>query len=532
MVNSVEPMAYPYSETYWKSLRYFNFYRFCISAILFSSSLFYPLSLSILTQDQGPFQVALTSFYLLSTTASLVAFHYYRRRFSFNTQLSLHVLTDILVLTLLIHTGGGLRSGLGTMMLVTLAGAGVVGQGRQVLFYAAVATLAVLFQQAYLSMTLDFETVDFFQAGLFSAGFFGVASSARLLARKVLANEVLAHKRGVDLQNQTLISQRIIEEMQDGVLLLNRSGWVKQHNPRAEQLLGLRNTSENILANYSTELALSFAEWCKDATNKSEPISVYASGLQLRARFVSTESSESDVLVFLEDMGRLQEQARQLKLAALGRLTANIAHEIRNPISAINHAGQLLQEENQEPSSMRLLRIVLDNVQRVERIVSDILELGQRDRMQRELIDLRQTLPILVDDYALQEKVAAGVVQFEFSGVAKLFFDRAHLHQVLWNLLGNALRYCKTLEGSIRFQVSDAGQAGWVNLHVVDDGPGVDQKGREQVFEPFFTTHSQGSGLGLYIARELCEANGAQLELLESQQGADFCISGRSVECQ
>ena len=530
MVNSIGPQASQFSETHWKSLRYFNFYRFCIAGMLFASSLFHPSSLSILSPDQGVFHLAVTSLYLLATTASLVGLHYYRRRF--NMQLSMHVLIDVLVLTLLIHTGGGLRSGLGAMMLVTLAGAGLVGQGRLVLFYAAVATLAVLFEQSYLSMSLDFEMVDFFQAGLFSTGFFGVEISARLLARRVIANEELARKRGVDLKNQTLISQRVIEDMQDGVLVLSRSGWVKQHNPRAEQLLGLGDPSERMLVNYSTELARGFSDWCERAVNEPVLIRAPASGMQLRARFVSTESSERDVLVFLEDMGRLQEQARQLKLAALGRLTANIAHEIRNPLSAINHAGELLQEENFGHTGERLLRIVLDNAQRVERIVSDVLELGRRDRTHRELIDLRQTLPVLVGEYAVKEKVASGVVMFEFSGVAKICFDRSHLHQVMWNLLGNALRYSKNLDGSIRLQVHDEGQSGQVRLHVIDDGPGVDENCREQIFEPFFTTHSRGTGLGLYIARELCDANGAQIELLNREQGSDFCISGRSVECQ
>jgi two-component system sensor histidine kinase PilS (NtrC family) len=528
MLTRVKAQAEPFSEMHWKTLRYFNFYRFCISVLLFASSIFNPSSLMLLTPDRGLFHLALTSFYLLATTISLVGLHYYRQRF--NLQLSLHVLIDILVLTLLIHTGGGLRSGLGAMMLVTLAGAGLVGQGRLVLFYAAMATLAVLFEQAYQYMTFDSEMVDFFQSGLFSIGFFGIAISARLLAKSVIANEELARKRGEDLRNQTLVSQRAIEEMQDGVLVLSRDGWVKQHNPRAEQLLGLGNPAERRLVNYSTELAQGFADWCERAVNEPLLIRAPASGMQLRARFVSTESSERDVLVFLEDMGRLQEQARQLKLAALGRLTANIAHEIRNPLSAINHAGELLQEETLEPSSERLLRIMLDNTQRVERIVSDVLGLGRRDRTHRELIDLRQSLPVLVDEFSLKEKMLPGVVVCEFSGVAKLYFDRSHFHQVLWNLLGNALRYSQNSSGSIRLQVRNDLQAGQACLHVIDDGPGVDDSSREKIFEPFFTTHSRGTGLGLYIARELCDANGAHLELLDSEQGADFCISGRFVE--
>lgn len=516
------------SESFWKSLQYFNLYRFCIAVILFVSSQVNTLSISVLSDERSTSHLVVTGFYLLATFASVVILRFFRRRF--NLQLSTQVLIDILVLTALIHFEGGLRGGFGAMLLVSLAGAGLVGQGRLVLLYAAMATLAVLLEQTYRSVSLEAEVVDFFQAGLFCAGFFGVAISARLLARRVVANEELAHQRGVELNNQTLVSQRIIEEMQDGVLVLTRDGGIRQHNPRASQLLGLGDPSERKLANYSTELARGFSSWCEYATDAPMMIRAPASGMQLRVRFVTTDSSDKNVLVFLEDMGRLQDQARQIKLAALGRLTANIAHEIRNPLSAINHAGELLREESRDPTSDRLLRIVLENVQRVERIVSDVLELGRRDRAHRELIDLRQTLPALVDEYTSKEGVAAGVVQIEFSGQACLHFDRSHLHQVMWNLIGNALRHSQKKQGSIHLSVADGSMPGWVQIHVVDDGSGVDPRFHEQVFEPFFTTHSRGTGLGLYIARELCEANGARLELVSNERGADFCISGRFNE--
>lgn len=530
MLAGVDFSAGGSSETHWKSLRYFNLYRFLIAWLLFVSSLLHPSPYSILSTDHGLFHLALTSLYLLATTFALMLLHRYRHRF--NRQLSAYVLIDVLVMTLLMHTGGGLRSGLGAMLLVTLAGAGLVGQGRLVLFYAAVATLAVLFEQSYRALVYDFDAAGFFQAGVFSAGFFAVAISARLLARRVLANEELARQRGVDLKNQMLISQRVIEEMQDGVLVLNQNGWVKQHNPRAERLLGLIGPPEGLLANYSPDLARGFASWRERAGGDPLVVQAPASGMQLRARFVPTESSERDVLVFLEDMGRLQEQAQQLKLAALGRLTANIAHEIRNPLSAISHAGELMFEERRGEVQERLLRIVLDNTQRLDRIVSDVLELGRRDRAHREKIVLRESLPLFVEEYVVKEKVAADIVRLEFSGSAMLCFDRSHFHQVMWNLLGNALRHSRRVAGSVRLQVQDGAHDGLVELHVIDDGEGVSDDQREQIFEPFFTTHNRGTGLGLYIARELSEANGARLELLGNTPGAHFRITGRSDQCQ
>lgn len=520
-----------FSETYWKSLRYFNLYRFVIAGLLFVSSVLHPSPFSILSPDPGLLHLAVSSIYLLATTLALMGVHHYRQRF--NMQLTLYVLTDVLVMTLLMHVSGGVRSGLGAMLLASLAGAGLVGQGRLVLFYAAVATLAVLFDQSYRALVRDFDAAEFVQAGILCAGFFAVAISASLLARRVVANESLARQRGIDLANQTLINQRAIEEMQDGVLVLGQNGWVKQHNPQAERLLGLSGAPEAMLGDYSPELARGFEDWRRAIDNKPPlVVSVPARGVQLRARFVPTGSSERDVLVFLEDMGRLQEQAQQFKLAALGRLTANIAHEIRNPLSAISYAGELMGEERRGESHGRLLRIMLDNTKRLERIVRDVLELGRRDRAYREAIPLREMLPLFLEEFAFKEKVAADVVRLECTGTAILCFDRSHLHQVLWNLLGNALRHSRRGVGSVSFVVRDGRLRGQVELHVIDDGEGVEDGLREQIFEPFFTTHNRGTGLGLYIARELCEANGARLELLGNAPGAHFRVSGRIDECQ
>jgi two-component system sensor histidine kinase PilS (NtrC family) len=515
------------SPIHWRTLRYFGTYRLCVAALLAISSFYH---IPLIGQGRIPHQSAIVGFYFLANVASLAALYIYQRRF--NRQLSIQVLIDIFVLTWLAHAGSGFHDSLGIMLLVTLAGAGLVSHGRLALFYAAMATVAVLGEESLRFLRDASEAVDFFQAGLFCAGSFTVAISARALARRVIANEELARKRGEALQNQITISQRVIEEMQDGVLVLDREGRIKQHNPRIGQLLGLGNPAERQISTYSTELALGFRNWCARGGNEPVLVRAPASGIHLRARFIATDSAEGNVLILLEDIGRLQKQARQLKLAALGRLTASIAHEIRNPLSAIRHASELLREESASPTSDRLLRIVLDNAQRVERIVSDVLELGRRDRIHRESIELSKLLPLFIEEFVIKERVPAGVVRIEISGRAVIVFDRSHLHQVLWNLVANAWRYSKQGMGSVCLRALDGERSGehCVDLHVIDDGDGVDEAHREQIFEPFFTTHARGTGLGLYIARELCEANGAHLELLSSQDGADFCISGRSVE--
>ncbi len=232
-------------------------------------------------------------------------------------------------------------------------------------------------------------------------------------------------------------------------------------------------------------------------------------------------------------MSDLKETQNQLilseKMASLGRLTAGIAHEVRNPLAAISHAAELLREERREDMQERLTRIIGDNSRRLDRMVHEILELGRRDRAQAEPIQLKPYLEGFVDEFCLREEVERELFRLDVESDPVLSFDRAHLDQVLWNLLANALRYCSRSPGAIRLAAGRREAAARPELHIVDDGPGIDEDVRAQVFEPFFTTHTQGTGLGLYIAREMCEANHATLELLANAPGAHFCVTGTRV---
>ena len=250
-----------FSETHWKSLRYFGLYRLVVAAILFFSALWYPSAFPVLSAHAILSPVPLVCAYLVATALAAVVAYVHRGHSS--VQLTASVVVDIVFITLLIHLGGGLGSGLGSLLLVTLAGAGLVGQGNLVLFYAAIAALSVLFEHSFRAIQSDFDAAGFFHAGVFSTGFFAVAVSARLLARRVIANEELARRRGVELNNQVVISQRVIEEVQDGVLVLSREGNVKQSNPRAGHLLALHHGSGFSLEACSPELMQGFLDWCQ-----------------------------------------------------------------------------------------------------------------------------------------------------------------------------------------------------------------------------------------------------------------------------
>lgn len=515
------------NESLWRSLKYFSYYRLIVAGVFLATIIVSRGTLAVGAQDPKLFFWICLA-YLAAAVGCLLLLRQWRQ--AFGLQLTLQVTIDILFLTLLLFASGGAKSGIAMMMLVVLAGAGLVGQGRMVLFYAALATLALLFEQAYRVLEYQGDVGDFFRTGLTSIGFFGSAIAARLLARRVVANEELAHKRGIELADQMHISERVIRDMQDGVLVIDAAGRLQQFNPQAAKLLGLASVPPPMLAASMPALAREFLARRTLGVESEVVMQVPQTGCTLRVRFLPPGEG-GNVLIFLEDIGRMQQQAQQVKLAALGRLTANMAHEIRNPLAAISHAAELLNDEPPGQGAGRLVRIIGDNTQRLNRLVSEVMELGRRDRASPERIDVGEFLRQLLDEYSLQDPGNATRIRMELPDDYSVLFDRGHLHRVVCNLLDNALHYASHASGAIRIVGEDHRKPTRLGLHVIDDGPGIDAAGRVQVFEPFFTTRTSGTGLGLYIARELCEASGARLALLENAPGAHFCISC-AVICQ
>ena len=437
----------------------------------------------------------------------------------FDAQLSLQVIVDIVALTLMMFASGGQKSGIAALLLVVVSGAGLVGQGRMVLFYAALASVAILLEESWRALTLEMVPADFARAGITSIAFFAAAIAARLLARRAITNELLARDRGRQLDEQLRIGERIVRDMEDGVLVVDDGGQVRLSNPRARALLG---APLNVGDDLPALLAARYSRWHEHDAEVVE-MSHSATGRHLRVRYLPPAEARGNSLLYIEDMERVHFQARQLKLAALGRLAANMAHEIRNPLASISHAAELLAEEEQDPLRLRLARIVHDNTLRLNHLVTEVLELGRRDRATPETIAWTNFINGFLDEFVLHDGSAAKRVRLVSGDVTGVLFDRRHLHRVLWNLVDNALRHASRGEGAVRLKARTA-RAGRVALHVVDDGPGIPPELRGQIFEPFFTTHASGTGLGLYIARELCEANNAHLELLTGNAGAHFRI--------
>ncbi|MBU0594553.1 MAG: PAS domain-containing protein [Gammaproteobacteria bacterium] len=520
----------PSPDAYWKSLHYFNLYRLIVSGLFVTIFVFFGAMPVYGEQSAGMFLIVSSLYVVFSTLMTLTIS---TRWPAFNLQLSAHTLGDVVFIVLLMHASGGIKSGLGLLLVVALAASSLICKGRQAMFYAAMASIAVLLEQSYQLFVLGVED-DYFQAALLSMGFFATAGMGYFLSRQVVESERLAEQKSIDLENLSQVNALVIQSMQDGVMVVDDKGRVRSHNAQCERLLGTpsRFRRDLRLYDYAPAIAERLARWRSDHTLHFPPLRVSATGKQISTRFSPIESgAEAGAVVFLEDVSQQQAQSQQVKLAALGRLTANIAHEIRNPLSAIGHATQLLQEEEHDKTEARLLQIIRDNTLRLDRMVQDVLQLNRRDRAQRETLNLDIFLGGFIEQFCLAEKIPAAAISLEMDTHPIVCFDRSHLHQILWNLCRNAWRHSQQSDASIRLYVSAAHLDNVVQIDVIDDGPGVDKGLAGQLFEPFFTTFSSGTGLGLYIAREICEANNASLDYIEVAPGGQFRICCKGGPC-
>ncbi|MBK9521446.1 MAG: HAMP domain-containing histidine kinase [Rhodocyclaceae bacterium] len=513
----LEPHSAP--DIFWRSLQFFSLYRLAVSLMFFAAVIVSGDVLSVGIEDPTLF-VRSAILYVIAAMAFLAAVR--RKRNYFNLQLSVQVATDILLITLMMYASGGQKSGIGVLLMVVVAGAGLVGQGRLTLFYAALASLSILMEQSWRALVFNADAADFARSGFTCLGFFGTAITAQLLARRVVANETLAVERGKELASQLRIGERIIRDMTDGVLVVGPDGKIKQANPPADRLLGCVSAGL-YLSDVSATLALRFSVWSVNRLETVETMRLVR-GKSLRVRYLPAQEQMGNALLYIEDIERLEQQAQELKLAALGRLTANIAHEIRNPLAAISHAAELLREDETDVLRRRLAEIVGDNTARLNKLVAQVLELGRRDSADRELLQWSVFFSRFREEFSLHDPDSVRRI-VDAGGDGSFRFDRGHLYRVLWNLFGNALRHATKADGGVRVELCIAENVRRVELNIMDDGPGIDVSMQGQVFEPFVTTQRNGTGLGLYIARELCASNGAYLELVPSQVGAHFRIS-------
>lgn len=531
----------------WRSLQAMNLTRIIIAGLLLT---YFSLNATPVTNASKVGLLSIQNFYpkicigyllLAMVFAALSAF--FRRNFL--SQLSAQIAIDSIVISALYVVAGGTKSGLAILYLFPLAGAAILAPLVLALFFVSVVTLFLLAEAGYRVLTLEGDAA-FMQAGLYGAAFFAVIFVVNRLAARLIRQEHLATKRGMDLHIQQAINRLVIADMGDGILVVDRDGAVLMNNPAAQQMLGVADLRRKPAWRLNDMPALlpiadAFFSWLA-LSDKTGPIFEQAKApifvfvkpavpatldgaatvwgarrelfFHLKLHFVAVDTANPEIartIVFLRDVSEIENQAQQLKLASMGRLTASIAHEVRNPLAAIAHANALLQEDATDPVTARLLAIVADNVARVNRMIEDILNLSRKAQLHGEPFLLFPTLAEIVKEFEDVHALPSAMIALHGSDAPRVRFDPMHLREVVVNLLSNAIRYASRQQASIRLHVF-GDDAGRLELHVQDDGPGIAAAVRAHLFEPFHTTSSKGTGLGLYLARELCLNNGAMLD--------------------
>ncbi len=527
----------------WRLLRSFNFYRLAIAlaaaALAFSGETVPPFGAG------GPQLFKAASLAYVGAAFLSIAANY-RRWPDFETQATFLAFVDIALLTLLMHASQGLESGVGLLLLVAVAGASLMLGTRLTILFAALATISIGIEVNWAFLTEGewaahrWNTDGYTQMGLLGIGLFATAGLTQLLAQRLHATEALAQQRGVDLANMADVNDLIIQRMHSGVLACDQDGRVRMLNKTARSFLGIPvNTSDNpMLADLSPELGGQFQQWREKSASAGRSIIRSRSGYALLPRFVPVgeRRDDSGILVFLEDTAVLKQQAQQLKMSALARLTASIAHEIRNPLGAISHAAQLLDEAaDKGAEETRLLRIIQDQSRRMNIIIENVTQLARRDKVNPVQLQLAPWIGEFIRQFTITGKHPPEM--FQTLGVTNLAtcVDPDQLQQVIGNLCQNALRHSPAFSGQalIAFKTGhDKDNRPF--LDAVDWGSGVPPEIVDNIFDPFFTTTPKGTGLGLYIARELCESNGARLEYFPGDKsvGSRFRVTfARAEEC-
>lgn len=520
------PGALPVAAQNWNIVKYFNFYRLAIAAAAFAIAITVRALPPFGETSPSLFQIASFIYFALA----LVAIEAIRRRKpDFETQVSVLAFADVTLLTLLIHASGGLTSGLGLLLVVAIAGTSLMLGKRVTIFYASLATIAVMLEHSWDLLTGDNTSLDvvqgYPQVGLLGLGLFATAFLGYTLASRLRATEAIAERRGRDIANLSHINDLIIQRMQSGVLACDAAGDVRFMNQAAQKYLAARPQSRKklSLSELSPDLAIQLFQWqSNDPTQRTRRLLTTRTNYTLLPRFVPLGTGkEAGTLVFLEDMAALKQQAQQLKMAALARLTASIAHEIRNPLGALTNAAQLLGESIPEDGeAKRLTKIIEEQGRRMNIIVQNVTQLSRRDRSNPARLDLNAWTAEFVTQYSQTSRLPAGLFATVSAPGVEGYFDPDQFSQVIGNLCQNAMRHSPPFTGTplIKLQIGRDAE-GRPCIDVIDWGSGVPASIVDHIFDPFFTTTPKGTGLGLYIARELCEGNGASVDYYPGDGG-------------
>ena len=443
----------------------------------------------------------------------------------------LQLTVDIVSIALLVYASGGVGTGIEGLLVVFVAASGMTLTPRNGYFAAAIAALAILLVQT-LSVTSGVAAASsFVPAGALGAIMMAVLVAIQPLLRRISEAEKLARQQGIDLANLAQLNEYIIQTLREAIVVVDERDTIRLINQAALETLGTPHPRDGMhLADVSAPVHELLRGWRAGNTDLARgiPSFVAADGATvINTHFAPLGSGASNgpVLMFLEDASLLAEKVQQSKLAALGRLSASIAHEIRNPVGALSHAGQLLRESTRiDEQDRRLLEIIQTNSRRVSEIVDNILQLSRKDTVRPRQLELGQWSRDFVREFETTLELFEGQLSVLSGEEVTVFMDPGHLHQLVWNLCENAMKYASETAGAIAVELS---YGRLPNSHrpfmeIADHGPGIPPDMQDSIFEPFATGRAGGTGLGLYICRELCERNRATLRYRPRESGGSI----------
>lgn len=481
-----------------------------------AGSVWSPLGMSTLARS-------VTLAYLLFAVVALL----FNRRSMAHVGMAVSVTlaVDIVAAVLAITAMHDARIGIAMMLVVNLSAGALILPLRLSSFFAALATLGIL-GHTLLGSASDGQPGDrdLLEGALFGLAYFASTTLCHVLGRQLRATEALAEQRSTDLVNLSQVNDLIIRRMKTGVMLVDDANRIHQINESAWMLLGNPGADQRDLGQLAPELSRRLYHWITSG-KLDETATQLADGVpEVVPRFTRlAPNDDSLVLIFLDDTSLLSRRAEELTLTSLGRLSASIAHEIRNPLAAIRYSAQLLAEsKSMDSTDQRMVEIINNHCIRLNEIIENILQLSRRERSRPDTLDLANWAQDFVAEYCESNDLGGDSLRaIVGNGVpVTAMADPQQLQQVVWNLVQNALRYGRLPGEPARVMVvTRQGEHGVPLLEVIDRGPGIAPKVAAQIFEPFYTTHEYGTGLGLYLARQMAEANQAALEYVRVAGG-------------
>jgi two-component system sensor histidine kinase PilS (NtrC family) len=435
---------------------------------------------------------------------------------------------DTAAISGLLYCSGGIASGLGILLVIPVGSMALLAEGVGALVVASIAALGLLGQQILSVATGGAPASDYPVAGILGAVVFLVALTAWPVSRRLRESEAQVRRAELDVANLAQLSQYIVQHLRESILVLDPADRIRLINESAAQLLGdALAVPGALIGEVEPRLLYLLETWRGNDTailRSSGGTFVAADGARvIRPHFAPLGNSDpAPVIVFLEDTGDIAAKVQQTKLAALGRLSASIAHEIRNPVGAMSHAAQLLAESPAlGREDRRLTEIMQANSARVSGIIDNVLQLSRREAPRPQRLLLGEWLSRFHEEFCATLQLPGHRLVFDrASEDVEVRIDGSQLHQIFWNLCQNSVAHALPHAGQapIELRFGRLGGVGRPFLQIADRGPGIGTADVERIFEPFFTRAPGGTGLGLFLARELAQANGATL-LYEPREG-------------